>query len=111
MKEENEELKQQQAEQSKEQETEDEQTEEKSETSKDEEDSASVDDTDSETSDRSSLNFDIDSPEVQAYINKNDNYDEEGNFIQDAISIGMSQTRSEERRVGKEYRYRWREFE
>lgn len=92
LKEENEELKRQQAEQSKEQETEDEQTEEKSETSKDEEDSASVDDTDSETSDRSSLNFDIDSPEVQAYINKNDNYDDEGNFIQDAISIGMTQT-------------------
>src|SRR5699024_10281256 len=87
LKEENEELKKQQGEQSKEQETE-----EKSETSKDEENSASVDDTDSETSDRSSLNFDIDSPEVQAYINKNDNYDDEGNFIQDAISIGMTQT-------------------
>lgn len=96
LKEENEELKRQQAEQSKDQETEDEQTEEKSETSKDEEDSASADDTDSETSERSSLNFDIDSPEVQAYINKNDNYDDEGNFIQDAISIGMSQTEVED---------------
>lgn len=91
LKEENEELKRQQAEQSKEQETE-----EKSETSKDEEDSASVEDTASETSDRSSLNFDIDSPEVQAYISKNDNYDDEGNFIQDAISIGMSQTEVED---------------
>lgn len=96
LKEENEELKRQQAEQSKEQGTEDEQTKEKSETSKDEEDSASVEVTDSETSDRSSLNFDIDSPEVQAYINKNDNYDDEGNFIQDAISIGMSQTEVED---------------
>lgn len=96
LKEENEELKRQQAEQSEEQETQDEQTEEKPETSKDEEDLAIVDDTGSETSDRSSLNFDIDSPEVQAYINKNDNYDEEGNFIQDAISIGMSQTEVED---------------
>ncbi|CAD2071649.1 hypothetical protein [Jeotgalicoccus meleagridis] len=96
LKEENEELKKQQGEQSKEQETEDEQTEEKSETSKHEEDSASVDDTDSETSDRSSLIFDINSPEVQAYINKNDNYDDQGNFIQDAISIGMSQTEVED---------------
>lgn len=96
LKEENEELKKQQAEQSKEQGTEDEQTEEKSETSKDEEASASGDDTDSETSDRSSLIFDINSPEVQAYINKNDNYDDQGNFIQDAISIGMSQTEVED---------------
>lgn len=45
--------------------------------------------------DRSDLVFDINSPEVQAYINKNDNYDDEGNFVQDAISVGMTQSEIE----------------
>lgn len=45
---------------------------------------------------RSDLVFDINSSEVQAYINKNGNYDGERNFVQDAISIGMSQTEIED---------------
>lgn len=44
---------------------------------------------------RSDLVFDINSSEVQAYINKNDNYDDEGNFVQDAISVGMTQSEIE----------------
>lgn len=95
LQEENEELKRQQAEQENEQDSNEEQDEAGTETTNEDEDSTSIEDTESENNDRSSLIVDINSPEVQAYLNKNGNYDDEGNFIQDAISIGMTQSEVE----------------
>ena len=97
LKEENEELKRQQAEE-KQQEDEDpeEQSVENEETSKDEESSTDSEETEQVSTDRSSLVFDINSPEVQSQLIGTNNGNTEGNFKQDVITVGMSQTEVEE---------------
>lgn len=97
LKEENEELKRQQVEEAQQ---EDEDTEKQSteneETSKDEESSTDSEETEQGSTDRSSLVFDINSPEVQSQLIGTNNGDTEGNFKQNVITVGMSQTEVEE---------------
>lgn len=100
LKEENEELKRQQAEQEKEteqQEQENDASEDKSDTESESQESKQENESDeNEQQDDSALTFDINSDEVKNQMLGTSGATQKGEFIQDAIQIGMSQSEVEE---------------